>query len=253
MIKGSVRVPTKPAQEQASDGTLRNLFGAEFDALLKRTADKVVAHITKKILADEDLIYQIALTAMRAIPFEKIRGPKGDSIKGDKGDPGAQGDPGEKGDPGKDGADAELTQEQLNVIYAAFLDRAIREGIGSGKDVVDKINALEVKPELQIDAKHIKNLPKADAREGKALHRGGLKLVWNTQLSGLVNGVNTVFTIPAGLPDPKDNRFLVSVRGVSKDTDSGDFTVSNGNRTITFTAAPPNGSARPRIPLYHGK
>jgi hypothetical protein len=43
---------------------------------------------------------------------------------------------------------------------------------------------------------------------------------------------------------------MVSARGVMKDADSGDFTISNNNRTITFVGAPPTGSSRPRIPLY---
>lgn len=124
----------------------------------------------------------------------------------------------------------------------------------TGQEIVEKINSLEIKPSLQIDAKHIKNLP---VRQGTdmsgGIARGGLKLIWNTKLSGLVNGSNAVFTIPAGKPDPKDDKFIVSVRGVLKTADAGDFTVSNSNRTITFPSALPNGSDSPRIILYHGK
>lgn len=122
----------------------------------------------------------------------------------------------------------------------------------TGGQIVSKINGLPIEPAFQIDARHIKNLPKASGKS-VSLARGGLKLVWNVQLSGDVNGVNTVFTIPASQPDPKDSKYLVSARGVLKDVDSGDFTISSNNRTITFAVAPPNGSARPRIPLYHGK
>lgn len=122
----------------------------------------------------------------------------------------------------------------------------------SGEQIVSKINGLPLTPDQQIDAKHIKNLPKGDAKS-TGLHRGGIKLVWNTQLTGTVNGTNAVFTVPASLPSPKDSKFIVAARGVLKDTDSGDFTVSTDNRTITFAAAPPNGSSQPRIILYHGK
>ena len=124
----------------------------------------------------------------------------------------------------------------------------------TGEDVVKLINNLELSPEKQIDAKHIKNLPQAtDARRGTSLHRGGLKLIWNTQLEGTVNGTNTIFTIPSSLPAPKDNKYLVSARGVAKDVDSGDFTISSDNKTVTFTTAPPSGSAQPRVPIYEGK
>src|SRR3990167_9266074 len=128
----------------------------------------------------------------------------------------------------------------------------VRDGSpDTGKEIVDKVNELPIEPRFQIDAKHIKGLK--DPRLGKSMGiaRGGLKLVWNTQLDGTINGVNNVFTVPTASPTPKDSSFLVSARGVLKDVDSGDFTVSNGNRTITFVSAPPNGSARPRIPLYH--
>lgn len=136
---------------------------------------------------------------------------------------------GDKGDPGEDGTEL------------------------SAEEIVKKINSLEIKPSKQIDAKHIKNLPKFMERVGTQLFRGGLKLIWNTKLDGTVNGTNTVFTVPAGKPDPKDDKFITSVRGVLKTSDAGDFVASNSNRTITFTTAPPNGSDSPRIILYHGK
>lgn len=124
----------------------------------------------------------------------------------------------------------------------------------TGKEVVDKINELPIKPEFQIDAKHIKNLPEKDSREGvklgSGIARGGLKLVWNTELNGTIDDSNTIFTLPTSAPTPIDGKFVISARGALKDSDSGDFTVSNNNRTITFTDAPPTGSGRPRIVVY---
>ena len=123
----------------------------------------------------------------------------------------------------------------------------------NAEDVVKKINNLPLDEDKKIDASHIKNLPKSVGGKETALFRGGLKLLWNTTLDGTVNGINKVFTVPATLPDPKDDRFIVSVRGVLKTADAGDFVASSGNRTITFTNAPPNGSDSPRIIIYHGK
>lgn len=124
----------------------------------------------------------------------------------------------------------------------------------TGKEIVEKVNALPIEPSFQIDVSHIKGLEaESDKRKGTKLSgiaRGGLKLIWNTVLDGTVNGVNTVFTIPTSLPSPVDNKYLVSARGVMKDVDGGDFTISNNNRTVTFTSAPPNGSMQPRIILY---
>jgi hypothetical protein len=120
----------------------------------------------------------------------------------------------------------------------------------TGEDMVKKINALEIKPELQIDASHIKNLPVREGAKLGGIARVGLKLIWNTVLTGTVNGVNTVFTIPSTLPAPVDDRYLVEARGVIKSVDGGDFTISNSNRTVTFTSAPPTGSNSPRVILY---
>lgn len=158
-----------------------------------------------------------------------------------------------KGEPGKD---AKITPDLIKGILAE-VTASIQAEYPGGKEIVELINDLPIKPKQQIDASHIKNLPSAiDKRVGTKLggiHRGGLKLVWNTKLSGTVNGSNTVFTVPAGQPDPKDDKFIISVRGVLKTADAGDFTTANNNREITFTNAPPNGSDSPRIILYHGK
>ena len=162
-------------------------------------------------------------------------GPQGEpGIKGERGRDGKDGKPGPAGIPGRDGKNGDEIQPQA---------------------IVDMINQLSTDdPAQQIDAAHIKGLPKVDKREGAkmsgGIHRGGLKLVWNTLLEGTINGSNTVFTLPATAPTPKDNKYLVSARGVIKDADSSDFTISTDNRTVTFTSAPPTGSARPRIPVY---
>lgn len=118
-----------------------------------------------------------------------------------------------------------------------------------GEDIVKKINNLPLDKDKMIDAKHIKGLIE-EKMKGTEMFRGGLKMRYGTELEGIINGVNTVFTLPASAPRPKDGKFIVSARGVLKNSDSGDFTVSADNRTIIFTSAPPTGSGRPRIELY---
>ena len=138
------------------------------------------------------------------------------------------------------------------VIQLDYLEQNPQILSQAGEDVVKAINNLPLTPDKQIDARHIKGLPQASVELG-SIHRGGLKIQWNTKLDGTVNGTNTVFTVPATLPDPKDDKFIVSVRGVLKTADAGDFTASNSNRTLTFTSAPPDGSDSPRIIIYHGR
>lgn len=241
-------------------------FDTGFSGFLETFAREMSEKIVQRLLQNEDVLYELAVIAGKQI--------NRDILKGDPGKPGKPGEPGRTpvkgvdyfdGEPGKPGAPGKngenfFTHEQEKQFLAMIVDEVLTGVKKDGASIVDAVNGLEIKPEFQIDASHIKNLPEVTIAESKksvkmygSIHRGGLKLIWNTQLEGTMNGVNTTFTIPASLPDPKDNRFIVSARGVAKDIDSGDFTVSNNNRTITFTVAPPNGSARPRIQLYHGK
>jgi hypothetical protein len=160
----------------------------------------------------------------------------------------------EQAEDGKDGRNGKDGKTPIAGLDFPFPENGKDGTELEGEEIVKKINSLPIEKDKQIDAEHIKNLPKVveDKLKGTDLFRGGLKLIWNTQLDGTVNGSNTVFTVPASLPNPKDARYLVSARGTVKDVDSGDFTVSSDNRTITFAQAPPNGSAQPRIMLYHG-
>lgn len=82
--------------------------------------------------------------------------------------------PGKDGKSGKDGKDYILTKNDKEEI-ASFIEVPIVEKVVekteiikeipeeiTGENIVDKINELEIKPEKQIDAKHIKNLPKVE-------------------------------------------------------------------------------------------
>jgi hypothetical protein len=217
----------------------------------KELMDKLVRRIVAEMLTNPQMINAIA-----GVVRGSIRDPQ-DGTPGDMGPQGPQGVMGEQGIPGRDGTDGKNgrdgKQGPMGPQGLPGRDGKDADQI-TGEQLVQKLNDLKVDPKLQIDAKHIKNLPTADPRVGKqmsgAIHRGGMKLQWNTELEGAVNGSNKVFTLPATAPKPRDNKYLVSARGVAKDIDSGDFTISADNRTITFTNAPPSGSARPRIQVY---
>lgn len=255
-------------------------FSGFFFESMRDMVQKITEAALQDILSNQDvlnaLVEKAAMVVLANIDVPADGKPGKPGKKGDKGDSvkGADGKTPKKGVDYFTKADKEEMLRELKKAFApvddvslgdrdpdeelerqAMISAILAQLNISGEDLVKAINNLPVDPAKQIDAKHIKNLPKAQkgAAGGTELFRGGLKLVWNTLLEGTVDGANTVFTIPPGLPDPKDSRYIVSARGVLKDEDSGDFTVSNNNRTITFTDAPPNGSAQPRIPLYHGK
>jgi hypothetical protein len=234
-------------------------FGGYFFAAMQDMVTKITEQAIKDLLSNEKMLISIASAASRMVKQGRdgTNGLKGD--KGERGDQGPAGKDGRDGKDGNDGKDGKTPEKYIDYFTQADIEEfaaKARVGAleGSGMKIIDEIN--KAPEDKKIPASRISGLETAkgkDKREGTTLHRGGLKLVWNTQLSGTINGINTIFTIPAGLPDPKDNKYLVSARGVLKDVDSGDFTISSDNRTVTFTSAPPSGSARPRIPLYHGK
>lgn len=103
-----------------------------------------------------------------------------------------------------------------------------------GKDIVDKINSLELRPEFQIDASHIKNLPrmKTTKKLGGRLGGGGGTLEIIT-ITGTINGVNTSFTL--------NKSFTVAFITLNGQLlPSSDFTISGTTLTLGF--APPTDS-----------
>lgn len=104
----------------------------------------------------------------------------------------------------------------------------------TGDQIVQKINELAIRPELQIDAKHIKGLPKGDAKWTKRLGRGTSSPILAYDLSDYLDGATKVFTIPA-------NKRIVNIVGSSSPftyrptTDFG--TTGTGNTTLTFTSS----------------
>lgn len=245
------------AEENPMHEMFIKMFGKQLIAEAEMVAKKIIAQRASELISNADIAYKIAQATLKLIPMDQLEGPQGKVGKmGGKGDTGKEGKQGKQGPPGPKGEDAEIPVEMMEGIKAEIMEKLTMPDMPDIPDltaelIVEKINSGEVK----IDWSKIKNAPdlkRAGTKMG-SIHRGGLKIIWDTQLEGAVNGVNKVFTLPASLPDPKDNRYIVSARGVLKTVDGGDFTVSNKNRTITFTAAPPNGSDAPRIVLYHGK
>lgn len=230
LSKGLLTLEQYLGKSDGLDGVLRKAIEDALPGILKNTVEAIV-----QSSAFQQQVLAATLQRIRK-PLDGKQGPKGEKgEKGDKGDS-IRGPQGLKGDPGKDGTPGEKGKDGTEI---------------EGKTIVEKVNGLPVEPAFQIDAKHIKNLPKGD--ESTSLHRGGLKLQWNTQLSGTIDGSNTIFTLPGNLPASKDGRYIISARGVIKTADESDFTVSADGRTFTFTDAPPEGSARPVILLYHGR
>jgi hypothetical protein len=125
------------------------------------------AFIAKKIDDVEEEIgslTKIVTDYIESVPFPQdgidgVQGEKGE--KGDRGEQGLHGMKGDKGDKGERGEKGEKGEDGFG-IDGKDGKNGIDGKDGSpdtGEDIVQKINALALDPDLKIDASHIKNLP----------------------------------------------------------------------------------------------
>lgn len=164
--------------------------------------------------------------------------------KGDKGDPGApgytpkkgvdyfdgkEGAPGIPGHPGKDGR----TPIKGVDYFDGKKGTPGKDGSpDTGAEIVVKVNDLPIKPELQIDAKHIKNWPKEATwkKGGGRLGRGTSNPLQITDISSQLDGSNKTFTLPAN----KGVKLVISSSAPFWFIPT-DYTVSGtDNTTLTF-------------------
>lgn len=86
-----------------------------------------------------------------------------------------------------------FTEQDIQRIIAKFP----KQEKLTGRQIVQKVNELEIQSDLQIDASHIKNLPKMVREAAKrTIHRGGSQ-VNAYDLSASTDGITKTFTIPA--------------------------------------------------------
>ena len=144
----------------------------EFRTEAEKTKEEMISELRQKTQEASD--YVNSLTPIKGDQEKTIVGPQGSKgLKGDKGDTGESivGKQGIQGIPGKGGSP------------------------DTGEEVVNKVNELEIKPEFQIDASHIKNLPKSISLLGGG-HKAYNKIIYPSQIIGAINGSNIVFYLP---------------------------------------------------------
>lgn len=114
------------------------------------------------------------------------------------GKPGIKGDPGKPGKPGKDGSE------------------------DTGKEIVEKINELEIKPELQIDFIHIRNFPWHKLKKDE---------------DGLISWGNPLLTVSEidGSPSVSSVTGLIFSNGAVTDNGDGTVTIAASAETLAQT------------------
>jgi len=118
-------------------------------------------------------------------------------MKGEKGEPGIPGKAGQsiQGPEGPIGTKGERGDKGYFVIGPPGPpgERGIDGSPDTGEEIVKKINILEIVSEKQIDASHIKNLPKAERERG--IMRGGMEQIRSEDLSASLDGSTKTFTL----------------------------------------------------------
>jgi hypothetical protein len=211
-----------------------------------------LSKIKKLIEVDEDpkaVLFDLSekLEEMKEIAKGEpgIDGKDGvDGLDGKDGKDGLDGKNGAQGEPGKDGKDGIDGIDGKNGTDG----KDGKDGSpDTGEQIIEKINKLPIKPDFQIDAKHIKNLPKqieyfgrggggVDTAEVVGIINANLKFADDETPTGDVDGVNTDFVLTN---TPKDSSLKVYVNG-SRMRLTEDYTVVD--KTITFITPPPSGS-----------
>ena len=171
----------------------------------------------------------------------KVPGPKGDpgeSIKGDKGDPG-ESIKGDKGDPGRDGQDG---RDGIDGKDGVGIDG--KDGKDGSPDtpneVVNKVNQADKKVlissvnGLRAELDEIKKTVRTRSTQKGG---GGMGNWVHETPSGLVNGVNTIFTTSQNIASG-GKALIVLINGQMQRLGSH---YSVFGRTITFTTAPETG------------
>lgn len=186
----------------------------EFDdePLILDDEDELVRKIANKLSPG---LVDLIRTEIRKIP----PGPPGEP--GKPGNPGKPGGPGPKGDtvtgpPGPPGSP------------------------DTGKDIVKKVNELAIEPDLQIDASHIKNLPRFGKMKGGGRKGGGGDIMMIEDLSSLTDGVSLTFAVPY-------NRKAIKIESSDFPLnlyENNGFTIDASRTVVTLTTsnAPSTGS-----------
>jgi len=188
--------------------------------LLKRIQEATELEFEKR---KNDIKSEIIAKVMQDIVIpQPIKGNKGDSIIGPPGSKGKDGLPGPRGFQGD--------KPIAGIDYQIPKDG--RDGSpDTGKEIVDKVNVLPIQSEFQIDAKHIKGLPKIFKPLFGAIHRGGIDMIDNEVPTGTINGSNTTFTL---VNTPKSGTVKVWIDGVR----FGPASYSISGTTLTVDVAP---------------
>lgn len=129
---------------------------------------------------------------------------------------------------GKDANPEDVVPLVMEQIKLPEYEKFILED--KGAQIVGLINDLEITPELQIDAKHIKNLPKFEQRIVNSVAKKGEVLYYD--LSSQLDGSTKTFSLPAFYK-------IIDVRSSSAPfafIQGTDFTVDGSAMTISFTA-----------------
>lgn len=191
---------------------------SKLDPKQKRKLEKLAKVVDEGELALAEYLFEIEEKIDEEIPsikdvISRVKGEKGDKgdagLKGDKGEQGKsvagpQGPTGSKGEKGDKGVVGTSGKDGESIVGTSGKD-GVNGKDGSpdtGKEIVDKINALEIEPELQIGVEHIKDLKKfvkkyAPSNQNITAGIIGRDIIKDIDISAQLDGVTKTFNLPA--------------------------------------------------------
>jgi len=108
-----------------------------------------------------------------------------------------------------------------------------KEFVLEGEKIVEKINALEIEPEKQIDASHIRNLPKEVSKHTVGFQRN---VAWFDETTLVVDNPTRIKLTGAGVQATMDadGMLVITVSGGAAATETDEIATNSGDST-TFT------------------
>ncbi len=204
----------------------------------------IVAEISRQIItskineAHTEITKEMKLLARQMLEqnIERLRGPKGnpgESITGEQGPKPILGidykipEP-IKGDPGQN-----ATPEDVVPLVLAKLPKLEKQIIETPESIVKKLNTL-------VEAVHwrvIKGLKEElSKRTGTKQISGSGGSWYQANLSGLINGSNTIYTFSGAKPKQYSERIFLNY--IEQNPINGDYTINYDTKTVTYASAP---------------
>jgi len=202
--------------------------------IAKESFNKIIQEQADKELPEEARLERLSSKIATKLSIIE-KGDKGDD--GEQGEVGPQGEKGEqgpKGERGRDGRDGES-------IVGPQGEKGKDGSPDSPDQVVEKINSAKIKIKksaiegLEEAFNNLRNTIRVSGRKLGGTGGGGGGAWYQQNLTGTINGSNTIFTFTGNKPAQYSERIFLNY---TEQNPLVDYTINYSTKTITYTVAP---------------